>query len=247
MSQKLSIAIIAKNEERNIERCLKSVRWADEIVVVDNGSVDRTVEISRQYGAKVIHSAWLGFGRLKQLAVQSATNDWIFSIDADEEVSEVLRETISLILQQPHYHGYRIKRQSFYLGQPIRFCGWQRDYPLRLFNRQYGNFNDNIVHESVRLIGPIAKIEAPIWHYTYPTIQSHIERMNWYADLGLAKLIAHQKSATIVGAVMRGMAKFFKMYILQQGFRDGRFGFVLCYNSAFGVYLKYVKLWEQQR
>ncbi len=247
MSEKLSIAIITKNEEKNIERCLKSVQWADEIVVVDNGSTDRTLDICRQYEAKIIRSEWLGFGLLKQLAVNSATNDWIFSIDSDEEVSDALRLKVQAILERPQFHGYRIKRVSFYLGKRIRFCGWHRDYPLRLFNRRCGNFNDHIVHESVRLTGAVAKIEEPILHYTYPTIQSHVERMNRYTDLGTEKLIAQRKSASILAAVMRGMAKFIKMYLLQQGFRDGRIGFVLCYNSAFGVYLKYLKLWEQQR
>lgn len=248
MSQKISVAIITKNEEQNIERCLKSVQWADEIVVLDNGSTDRTPEICRQYATKVISQPeWLGFGPLKQLAVNSATHDWILSIDSDEEVSQGLKSEIRKISQQPAYRGYRIKRQSFYLGQPIRFCGWQRDYPLRLFDRRYGNFNDNIVHESVRLNGPIATIEQPILHYTYPTIRSHIERMNRYTELGLIKLMSQHRSSSLFGAVARGVVKFIKMYFLQQGFRDGRIGFVLCYNSAFGVYLKYLKLWESQR
>ncbi len=248
MSEKLSIVIITKNEEKNIERCLKSVQWADEIVVVDNGSTDRTPGICRQYATKVIlQPEWLGFGPLKQVAVNAATHNWILSIDSDEEVSEGLKSEIQTILQRPQFHGYRIKRQSFYLGKPIRFCGWQRDYPLRLFDRRFGNFNDSIVHESVRLTGHVSKLEQPIFHYTYPTVRSHIERMNRYTDLGLSKLIAQQKSSSLIGAVARGLAKFIKMYFLQQGFRDGRIGFVLCYNSAFGVYLKYLKLWESQR
>lgn len=247
MSEKLSVTIITKNEEHNIERCLKSVQWADEIVVVDDGSTDRTPEICRRYTSKVIHSEWLGFGLLKRLAVDSATHDWIFSIDSDEEVSEALRLKIQNILKNPEYQGYRIKRVSFYLGKRIRFCGWQRDYQLRLFNRRYGNFNEKIVHESVRITGEVGKIEAPIFHYTYPTIHSHIERMNWYADLGLEKLITNKKSSSIAGAVVRGIAKFIKMYFFQRGFLDGKVGFVLCCNSAFGVYLKYMKLWEKKR
>ncbi len=247
MPAKLSVTIITKNEEHNIKRCLKSVQWADEIVVVDDGSTDRTPEICQQYTSKVIHSDWLGFGPLKQLAVNSATNDWIFSIDSDEEVSEALRLKIQSILKNPEHDGYRIKRISFYLGMRIRFCGWQRDYPLRLFHRKHGNFNDKVVHESVRITGEVGKIEAPILHYTYPTVQSHVERMNRYSELGLEKLVTSKKTSSIAGAVVRGIAKFIKMYVLQLGFFDGRVGFVLCYNSAFGVYLKYMKLWEKQR
>ncbi|MCU0645391.1 MAG: glycosyltransferase family 2 protein [bacterium] len=247
MSIKLSVTIITKNEEHNIERCLKSVQWADEIVVVDDGSTDRTPEICQQFTPKVIHSDWLGFGLLKQLAVNSAIHDWIFSIDSDEEVSEPLKEKIMTILENPQLNGFRIKRESFYLGKKIRHCGWERDYQLRLFNRKFGNFNDKPVHESVSISGEVGKIEEPLYHYTYPTVQSHIEKMNRYSDLGLELLVNRQKRASIGGAVMRGLAKFFKMYILQRGFLDGKIGFVLCYNSAFGVYLKYLKLWEKNR
>lgn len=247
MSQKLSIAIITKNEEHNIERCLKSVQWADEIVVVDNGSTDRTPAICLKYTPKVIHSDWLGFGPLKQLAVNSATHDWILSIDSDEEVSALLKAKILNILENPLFDGFRIKRESFYLGKKIRYCGWQRDFQLRLFNRKFGNFNDKSVHESVNLSGTIGTIAAPLYHYTYPTVQSHIEKMNRYTELGSELLVKKNKTASIGGAVLRGLTKFFKMYVLQLGFLDGKIGFVLCYNSAFGVYLKYLKLWEKNR
>ncbi|HEX9971690.1 MAG TPA: glycosyltransferase family 2 protein [bacterium] len=247
MPEKLSVTIITKNEQHNIERCLKSVQWADEIVVVDDGSTDRTPEICRQYTPKVIHSDWLGFGLLKQLAVNSATHDWIFSIDSDEEVSELLKNKILNILENPQLNGFRIKRDSFYLGKKIRHCGWDRDYQLRLFNRKFGNFNDKQVHESVSISGTVGRIEEPMFHYTYPTVQSHIEKMNRYSELGLELLTKKKKTASIGSAVVRGLAKFIKMYFLQRGFLDGKIGFVLCYNSAFGVYLKYLKLWEKNR
>ena len=247
MPAKLSVTIITKNEQHNIERCLKSVRWADEIVVVDDGSTDRTPEICRQYTTKVIHSDWLGFGLLKQLAVNSAIHDWIFSIDSDEEVSELLKNKILNILENPQLNGFRIKRDSFYLGKKIRHCGWDRDYQLRLFNRKFGNFNDKQVHESVSISGTVGRIEEPMFHYTYPTVQSHIEKMNRYSELGLELLTKKKKTASIGSSVVRGLAKFFKMYFLQRGFLDGKIGFVLCYNSAFGVYLKYLKLWEKNR
>jgi len=247
MPYPISVVIITKDEEKNIERCLKSVLWTDEIVVVDNGSTDSTPEICRKYHCRIIESEWLGFGPLKQLAVNSAVHDWIFSIDSDEEVSEALKNKILNILKNPQLNGYRIKRESFYLGKKIRYCGWDRDYQLRLFNRKFGNFNDRVVHESVSITGEVGRIEEPISHYTYPTIHSHIDKMDRYTELGLDSLIEKGKSSSIFSAVLRGIVKFIKMYFFQRGFLDGKIGFVLCYNSAFGVYLKYLKIWEKNR
>lgn len=248
MTQPVSVVIITKNEEKIIERCLKSVQWSNEVVVViDNESSDTTDDICRQYNCRIIFSDWLGFGLMKRLAVDSATNDWIFSIDSDEEVSEDLKIKILTIMQNPEHEGYRIRRIAYYLDKPIHHGGWNRDYPLRLFNRKHGNFNNKIVHESVQIKGKIGSIAAPLFHYTYPTINTHIEKMNRYTDLGTQQLIEKRKTSSILSAVTRGLLRFIKMYFLQRGFLDGKIGFVLCYNSAFGVYLKYIKLWEKSR
>ncbi|MEE4311248.1 MAG: glycosyltransferase family 2 protein [candidate division KSB1 bacterium] len=247
MSGKITVTIITKNEETNIERCLKSVAWADEIVVADSGSTDATIEICKRHNCKIIMHEWLGFGPMKRLAVDSAMNHWIFSIDADEEVTDVLRQRIADVMKSPEYNGYRIKRRSFYMGKPINYCGWQRDYQLRLFDRRFGNFNAKQVHESVQMSGEIGRIESPLLHYTYPTLHSHIQRMNRYADLGAQQLKDKGKSASIFSALMRGIVKFIKMYLFNFGILDGRRGFILCYNSAFGVYLKYIRLWELNR
>ena len=247
MSNPISVTIITKNEQKNIERCLKSVRWANEIIVVDNHSTDKTREICRKYDCKIVETDWQGFGPTKRLAVDAASNDWIFSIDSDEQVSEQLKDRILNILKNPSLNGYRIKRISYYLGRQIRYCGWDRDYKLRLFNRKFGNFNEKLVHESVSIDGEVGRIAEPMFHYTYPTIQSHIEKMDRYTELGVEQLIKKGKSSSILMAILRGIAKFIKMYLLQRGFLDGKIGFVLCYNSAFGVYLKYLKLWEKNR
>ena len=248
MIQPISVVIVTKNEEKIIERCLKSVQWANEIVVlIDNRMIDTTPDICRKYNCVVIFSDWLGLGLMKKLAVDSATNDWIFSIDSDEEVSDDLKNEILAIIQSPQYNGYRIKRIDYYLNKQIQHCGWDRDFPLRLFNRKHGNFNDKIVHEAVQIKGKIGRIVAPLYHYTYPTIHSHIEKMNHYTDLSTKHLIETGKSSLIISAIVRGLIKFIKMYFLRLGFLDGKIGFVLCYNSAFGVYLKYIKLWEKSR
>ena len=243
--EKISAVIITLNEERNIVRCLKSLEWVDEVLVVDSGSTDRTVELCEAHGARVIKAEWLGFGKTKHFAVEQATYDWILSIDADEEVTPSLKEKIKSILENPDVTvAYRIKRQAFYPGQAIKHSGWQKDYPLRLFNRKNGNFNDREVHESVDFNGQVQYIQEPLYHYTYPTISSHIQKMDRYTNLSATELT---RKSTILGSLGRAFFRFIKMYFLKAGFLGGRIGFILCLNSAFGIYLKYIKLWEKEQ
>ena len=243
MNNKISATIITFNEEANIEKCLKSLSWIDEIVVVDSFSTDKTVEICEKYNCKVIQTEWKGFGITKKYAVDSASNDWILSIDADEEVTTQLREKIKNILIDPEYFAYKIKRRSHYLGKEIKHCGWDRDFPLRLFNRQFANFNNKDVHESVVMGGKKGRIHEAFFHYTYPTISSHIAKMNRYTDLAASN---SDKNYSLLASIFFGINKFLKMYFLQKGFLDGKTGFVLCVNSGFGVYLKYIKAWQQR-
>ncbi len=246
MMENLSAVIITLNEEKNIGRCLRSLDWVNEIVVVDSGSTDRTVSICRSFGARVVETKWKGFGPTKRFAVEQASYDWIFSVDADEEVTAALRAKIRALLQNPNPQiAYRIKRFPYYLGQRIRYCGWQKDYPLRLFNRRFGNFNLKAVHEGVEFKGTVRYLQEGLNHFTYPTLSDHIRKINRYSELSLQEM-PDEKKGSVLGAVWRGWFKFFKMYFLKGGFLDGPTGFVLCLNSAFGVYLKYLKLWERQ-
>ena len=240
----LSAVIITKNEEKNIRRCLESLQWLDEIVVVDSGSTDRTMEIARECGAKVIETPWYGFGKTKQLAVDAATHDWVFSIDADEEVTEPLRCKIQSALEKPRKQGYRIARRSYYLGRPICFSGWRSDAPLRLFNRKHGRFNEKIIHESVEMASKPGIINIHMNHYTYPTISSHFSKIESYSELGAKQLLKMGKKVNLVASCFHGVVKFIKMYLLKLGFLDGKEGFVLAVISSFGVTLKYLRLWE---
>lgn len=245
MNNRLSIAIITKNEELNIGRCLKSVSWADEIVVVDSGSTDKTIDISTEHSCKIIKTSWLGFAKTKQLAVDNCSNDWVLVLDADEVITEPLKIKIKSILQSPEFSGYKIKRSSFYLGKLIRHCGWDKDYTLRLFEKSKGKFNEKLVHESVKIENDnVGTIEDVMLHYTYPTIDLHIAKMGMYSELGAKTLFNKGRRSGILNAVIRGTLKFLKMYIVKLGFLDGKTGFILCINSSFGVYLKYLKLWE---
>jgi len=241
----LSVAVIVKNEEQNLPRMLASITWADEIVVLDTGSKDKTIQIAEQAGCKVFESAWLGFGKCKQIAVDYCSHDWILSLDADEVVSPELEKRIKeLIHSQAKYAGYRVKRKSFYLNKRIDHCGWNHDYTLRLFRKDRGHFNTKMVHESVQIQGEIGYIEEHLLHYTYPTINSHLTKMILYSDLGSSSLSERGKRTTLIEAFCQANWKFFKMFFLQLGFLDGKVGFILCYNSAMGVFWKYAKLWE---
>lgn len=240
----LSVVIITKNEEHNIGRCLASLDWADEIVVVDSGSRDRTMDIAREYGARIIETPWLGFGKTKQLAVDAVSHDWVLSIDADEEVPKPLVGEIKDILEYPVKQGYRIARRSFYLNRPVKFSGWRNDAPLRLFNRKHGRFNGKILHESVELATRPGKVNAHMRHYSYPTLSSHLLKIGSYSRLGAKQLLKKEKKVNPVFACLRGLAKFMNMYLLKLGFLDGKEGLVLAVLSSYGVTLKYLQLWE---
>ena len=222
------------------------MQWADEIVVVDSHSTDGTPEICREFGAKIVDSDWLGFGRTKKMATARASHDWVFSIDADEEVTPDLQQQIQQLLDGiPEFKAYRIRRSSFYLGTQIRHSGWDRDYPVRLFNRNHGTFNEKEVHESVKIPGVKGTLPGPLRHYSYPTVGLHLAKMNRYSALGADEAVQNGKTSSILAARLRGAAKFFNMYLLKRGFLDGAVGYVLARNSAFGVYLKYLKIWQR--
>ncbi|MBN1761354.1 MAG: glycosyltransferase family 2 protein [Chitinispirillaceae bacterium] len=241
----VSIVIIVKNEEKNIRDCIESLRWSDEIVVVDSGSTDNTVAICREAGCTVICTEWLGFGRTWQLAVEHAKNEWVLPIAADERVSTELAQAIQNLGETPSgLAGYKIRRISRYLGKPIRHCGWQNDYPLRLFRKDSGQFNSEAVHESVEVDGGVGMLREPIIHFPYPDIESHIAKINQYTTLGARMLHEKGKTTSLPAAILRGCSKFLKMYLLRGGILDGSHGLVLSLVSAFGVSLKYLKLWN---
>ncbi|MCK9309885.1 MAG: glycosyltransferase family 2 protein [Candidatus Cloacimonetes bacterium] len=242
----ISVVMIVKNESQSIKKCLDSVAWADEIVVLDTGSTDDTPKICSAMGAKVFYlDKWDGFGKARQKAVSLASNDWVFSLDADEIVSPGLQKLI-LHLQHSGFGdcAYRVKVQSYYLGKRIRYCGWQNEWHTRLFNRQDGNFNSEAVHESIVCSKPICKLPGTLHHYTYPTTAIHKAKMTLYGDLGANKLHSKGKASNPIKALMRGSFTFFKMYFLKAGFLDGRHGFNLCKTTAWGTWYKYMVLWK---
>lgn len=243
---KISVVIITKNEEKNIKRCLQSVKWADETVVLDTNSEDKTLELAEKEGAAVYsQNEWKGFGKAKKEAVSLASFDWIFSIDADEEVTHGLKKEIEEVLKEPQKNVYKVKRNSFYLGKMIKYCGWDKDHPLRLFNRKYAGFNEKLVHESVETNEKPGFISSPLLHYTYPELSLHIEKINRYTDLAVQE--DPKRKISLAGAFAGSIFFFVKMYFLKKGFLDGKEGFILSVMSSYGNLIKYLKFWHKNK
>ncbi|HEY3301745.1 MAG TPA: glycosyltransferase family 2 protein [Methylophilaceae bacterium] len=243
-SPKLSVIIITKNEEDSILACLSSVKWVDEIVVLDSGSTDRTVEICRAFGAKVdIAKDWQGFGKQKNRALALATHDWVLSIDADERVSEALRlEIENTIKSTPQNTAFQIPRSSSFCGQFINHSGWNPDYVTRLFKRDEAAFSEDIVHEKLITKCQTKKLSSPLIHLSYNNLEDVLLKLNRYSTDGAAALMAKYKHSGLLSAIFRGLWAFIRTYILKLGILDGRMGFILAVYNAETTYYKYLKL-----
>lgn len=248
MTQKLSIAIITYNEATNIQRTLESVAWADEIVVVDSGSADKTVEICRRYTDKVYHQDWLGFAGQKNLAIDKTTGDWVLSLDADEPIEPALAEEIrGIISSSTSSDGYRIPRKTFFLGKWMKYGGWYPDYNLRLFKKGKGRFKERIVHESIEVEGVVGNTKNAILHYAYPDLASYMQSINKYSSLAADIMHTNGISAFKAGCLnilFRPAFTFLYKYFVRLGFLDGKHGLILNLFHTYYVFAKYAKAWE---
>ena len=248
MKRKISAAIITKNEERNIARCLESLDWVDEIVVVDSGSTDRTLEICEEHCCRIIRTEWLGFGPTKQRAVDSVSNDWVLSIDADEEVTPGLAGEIQEILAQEEIKaGYKIRWLSMYLGKWIRHSGWNKQFKPKLFDRTKARFTDAVAHETVKIEGEVGKLKHALRHYTYPDLATVKSKMESQAEWGAQLLDQKGRRPSRLNAYTHSAWTFFRTYVLGAGFLDGHTGLTLAKNRAYMVYLKYIRHWQRHR
>jgi glycosyltransferase involved in cell wall biosynthesis len=244
----LSVVVITLNEEANLGRLLESVRLADEHIILDCGSTDRTLEIARAFGAKTFTEEWKGYSAQKNAAIDKASGDWVLSLDADEAVERELMEEIRHVLDhKPSVNGYYIARKNYFLGRWIRHGGFYPDRKLRLFRRGHGRFAERAVHEVMQVDGPTATLNHALLHNAYPTLESYISHMNRYSSLGAEIVVAKGGGFSLRNIVINPAAAFLYNYFLRLGLLDGREGLLLhLYHSAY-VSWKYAKAWELGR
>ena len=244
----VSAILITHNEAANLRDCLASVAWCDEIVIVDNGSTDGTHAIAEEFGARLIITPdWPGFGPQKQRALAAATGDWIFSIDADERLTEAGTAEIRAAIASGTHAGYAVPRSSLFVSRFMRHSGWTPDYVLRLARRDAAKFSDHLVHERLLVAGSLGQLRTPLVHLSYPDFESVLVKLNRYSSAGAREAHARGKRASLASAIGHGAWTFFRTYVLKRGFLDGAEGLMLAISNAEASYYKYVKLRELTR
>lgn len=244
--QSLSVIVTTWNESVNLPDCLESVGWADDVLVVDSGSTDDTREIAERFGARVLVHPYHSAGAQKNWALPYARSAWVLVLDADERVApELESEILGVLRQDGPLDGYFLRRRSFFLGHPIRFCGWQNDRVLRLFRNGRGRYDDRLVHEKLRLDGPSGTLHAPLLHYTYRSFADYMDRLNRYSERGAHDLQLAGRKPSVWALVFRPPARFARMYLFQLGLLDGVWGLIVCTLGAYSVWLKYARVFEK--
>lgn len=242
----LSIAIITYNEERNILRCLNSVRdLANEIVVVDSGSTDRTRSLALEAGARVVEHAFEGHIQQKNYALSCCTHEWVLSLDADEALSDEVRDALRNVLQDPRHDGYRMNRLTNYCGSWIRHGGWYPDRKLRLFRRTKGSWTGVNPHDRFELHDPnaaVGQLRGDLLHYSYRTISDHLRQIDYFTDITARELWSRGMTAPVWKIILAPPFRFLRDYVLKGGCLDGFHGFVIASLSAGSVLIKYTKL-----
>lgn len=245
--QPLSVAIITLNAASQLEACLASVRFADEIVVVDSGSVDGTQALAERYGARVIAQNWLGFGAQKQFAVEAASHDWVLCLDADERVTPELQSSIENTLKNPSTVAFRFARRNRFLGRYLRFGEGYPDWSLRLFDRRQACWSDDAVHEKVIASGPAGTLAGDLLHDSAETLAAYLTKQNRYTTLAADSAVAAGKRAGFARLAFSPAIRFVRFYIVRQGFRDGLPGLIHISIGCFNSFVKYAKMLERQK
>jgi glycosyltransferase involved in cell wall biosynthesis len=239
---KISATIITFNEERNLPRAIESLRCCDEIVVVDSGSIDRTVEVAEKLGARVIETPWRGYAGQKNFASESASHDWVLSLDADEALSEALESEIWQIKRNgPRHDAYTMPRLAQYLGRWIFHSGWYPDRKVRLFDRRRAKWVGDFVHESVKVEGSVGHLHANLLHFTCNSLSEHLKSMDSYTTLAAEQLIAEGRATPWTRLVFDPPWTFFQTYVVKRGFLDGTEGLAIAHMAALYNFLKYAK------
>ena len=247
MKQSVSAVIITLNAAKQLEACLQSLSFCDEIVVVDSGSTDETIALAHRYQAKVIEQAWLGFGKQKQLAVKQARHDWVLCIDSDERVSTELRNSIEKVLQQPQSQIYRMPRSNKFMGRFLKHGEGYPDWSTRLFNRRFAQWSNDPVHEKVLCQSAVANLEGDLLHESGEDISLYLQKQNRYTSIQAEQLFERGKQAGIGQLLLSPLFRFLRFYLFKRGFMDGLPGLVHILIGCFNSFCKYAKLMELNR
>lgn len=243
----LSVIIICKDEEDQIKECLESVKWSDEIIVVDSESKDKTVDIAKSYTGKIFTKKWEGYSEQRKYAMELASGEWILSLDADERVTEELKNEILSVINSDgnNIKGYRIPRKSYFLNRWIKHSGWYPGYQTRLFKKEFAFIRPKLVHEGFEIKGETGFLKNDILHYTVTSISDFAARVNTYSSLQAIEKSGIKK-VKLRDLLFRPLISFVKHYLFKSGFRDGPQGFMVAMFDAITNTLTYMKMWEMQ-
>jgi len=242
---KISVIVITKDEDKNITDCLKSVEWADEIIVVDAESTDKTIELVKKFTEKIYTRKWEGYVPQKKYALSLATNEWVLSVDADERITPELKDEI-LSIASNEFTGYKIRRRNFLLNKEITSCGWGNDYQLRFFLKDDADLTERLVHEGFTVTGKVCKLKNPMLHYTFSSFTDYLNKINYYTSLKAEELLKHKKQVTSWTIFSHTVSAFFLFFINRRGFKDGVYGLIISLLHSVSTMMNYIKLWELQ-
>jgi glycosyltransferase involved in cell wall biosynthesis len=243
--EKISVIMIVKNEESFLEEALKSVSWADELIIVDAESTDNTLKIAAKYTDRIFVHKWEGFAAQKRYALNLTSNDWVMNIDADERVSDNLKKEISE-LNFSKADGFKIPRENYLLNRHITNCGWNNDYQLRLFRKSNVSVTERLVHEGFEINGTTEKLKSPLIHLTFVSIERIVAKINTYSSLEAQEKFRNKKRVKIYTIISHAFSAFLKDFFALKGYKDGIYGFVISLFSGITTLLVYVKIWELQ-
>ena len=243
--EKISVIMIVKNEESFLEEALKSVSWADELIIVDGESTDNTIKIAAKYTSRIFVNKWEGFAAQKKFALNLASNDWVFNLDADERVSDNLKKEIN-DLDFKKADGFKVPRKNYLLDRHIASCGWDNDYQLRLFRKSKVTVTERLVHEGFEIIGLTEKLKSTLIHLTFVSIERIVSKINTYSSLEAREKFRNTQRVKIHTIILHTLSAFLKDFFPLKGYKDGIYGFVVSLFSGITTLLVYVKIWELQ-